>query len=323
MKVSIIIPVYNAAGQLEGCLESLRRQTYPDVEVCFVDDCSTDGSLPMLEAFRAEAGRDVIICHHAVNRGAAAARNTGLDAITGDCVCWLDADDRLEDQTIAKAVQTMEQTDCDIVGWEWWLAAGQCERYMKQRPFSTPLEALKNMMAGVMRWNLWLFMVRRSLYEEGAVRFTDGMDMGEDMALMTRLFLKARRVTLLPEGLYHYAQTESSVSNGFSEKTVRQVTHNVQVAVQAVTQSEYAEELSPYIDYLKLNIKLPLLISDRKADYRQWASWFTEADNHVMQNKALPLRTRLLQQAAAYHQWWAVRLYNWVAYKVVYRMIYK
>ena len=42
-----------------------------------------------------------------------------------------------------------------------------------------------------------------------------------------------------------------------------------------------------------------------------------------MQNKALPLRTRLLQQAAAYHQWWAVRLYNWVVYKVVYRMIYK
>lgn len=323
MKASVIIPVYNAERKLPKCLASLKAQTYPDVECCFVDDCSTDGSLALIESFARDSGREVVICRHDVNKGVAAARNTALDAISGDVVCWVDADDWLEPTAIEKGVAAIESGNTDIVGWEWMLSFNQNERYMKQAPFATPVEALKNMMTGVMRWNLWLFMARRSLYEENSARFTPTMDMGEDLALMMRLFLHAKEVKLLPEPLYHYAQTEASVSNGFTEKTIRQVTFNVGVVERAVSESAFAADLIPCMAFLKLNIKLPLLISDNKQNYAQWSSWFLEANPYIMQNKALPLRTRLLQWSASHKQWWLVRLYYRLVYKLVYGVIYK
>ena len=65
----------------------------------------------------------------------------------------------------------------DIVGHEWYLTFNSNARYMKQPAYTTSVEALRKMMGGVMRWNLWLFLVRRSLYVENDIRFTEGLNM--------------------------------------------------------------------------------------------------------------------------------------------------
>ena len=83
MKVSIIIPVYNAERTLERCVNSVLRQTYRDVEAVLVDDASADGSRDMLRIYEKSNPR-IRIVEHERNRGLMLTRRDGCRAATGD-----------------------------------------------------------------------------------------------------------------------------------------------------------------------------------------------------------------------------------------------
>jgi len=318
MKVSLIVPVYNAAACLVQSLESIRLQSYKDLEICFIDDCSTDESPEILRRFKQDFPGDVIICRHETNRGVAAARNTGLDTVTGDYVTFLDADDALKPDAISLAVAAAE--NADIVGWDWILAQPGSERYMRQPDCKSPEDVLKALMNGTMRWNLWLFMARRSLYE--GIRFIPGQNMGEDMMVMMRILMKAATYKTVRKALYRYEQTDSSVSKSMTERNISQVSANVAAVETALAASQYANLAEPYMDFLKQSVKLPLLVSSKKTDWKRWAGWFPESDKSVMLNKALPARTRILQYLGARHCWLGIRLYNMI-YKCAYRIKFR
>ena len=326
--VSIIIPVYNAEKTLHRCIASLYAQTYRNLELLFVDDCSTDNSLSVINECIVKAinaiGIKAKILQHEVNRGVAVARNTGLQEATGTYIYYVDADDWIESDTLDSLVQEAEQKNADIVGHEWYLTFGQNERYMKQPVFSTPHDALKKMMCGVMRWNVWLFLVRRSLYQKNNIHFTEGMDMGEDMMVMMKLFDCAKTVGSLHRPLYHYIQTNvNTLSKTYSPEHIAQVTANAYEVERYMNDCYPEKQWESYICFLKLNIKLPLLITDDDSRYRQWAQWFPEANKYVIKNKLLPLRTRLLQWMAAKGCFWAVKIYYRFVIRFVYGVIYK
>ena len=88
VKVSVIVPVYNVEKYLEECLESIIDQSLRDIEIVCVNDGSTDGSLSILEEYAKLDDRIKIISQE--NQGLAAARNTGLDNISGDYVYFID-----------------------------------------------------------------------------------------------------------------------------------------------------------------------------------------------------------------------------------------
>jgi len=327
-QVSIIIPVYNAEKTLPHCINSLYAQTYRNLELLFVDDCSTDQSLAVINEGVTYADNAVgiksKILHHEVNRGVAAARNTGLDAATGDYIYYVDADDWIEADAVEKLMNEANQQNADIVGLEWYLTFGQNERYMKQAAFASPDEALRKMMGGVLRWNLWLFFVRRSLYEKNGIRFMEGMNMGEDMMVMIKLFACATTVSLLKKPLYHYVQVNAnSLTRTYSQEHIRQVTANVMEAEQYIGKSRLGKQLQRYLHFLKLNIKLPLLITDDKTRYQQWSAWFPESNVYVMQNKLLPLRTRMIQWMATKRWWFFLKCYYRVIIRFVYGVVYK
>lgn len=325
--MSVIIPVYNAAGTLNQCLDSLFSQTYDNLELVFVDDCSDDGSGDIVCSFAADHGRDDIqvkLIRHEINSGVAAARNTAMDNATGKYVCSVDADDWLETDAVRELVDIAESNVADIVGCDWYLSFNRNERYMAQRHFETPLEALKNMMAGVMRWNLWLFMVRKSLYDDNQIRFVPGMNMGEDMLVTMRLFLAARNVEHVAKPFYHYRQVnESSVSKVFSDTRIAEVSENVTRVESVIHDSQYRKELLEYVDYLKQFIKLPLLMTNDVHQYKRWNAWFTESDKSILKNKMVPLRTRLVEYAALKQWYFLLKLYHIFVYKFIYGLIYR
>ena len=117
--------------------------------------------------------------------------------------------------------------------------------------------------------------------------------------------------------------SSTSISRQFSEVRRREITDNLALAQQAVEASPYGAELKEYVNHLKLFLKLPLLMGTDKTLYEIWYKWFPEANASAMGNKALPLRTRLLQWAASKRQWWAVKLYYVLVYRFVYGVIYK
>lgn len=327
MLVSVIIPMYGVRAVLPQCLECLRGQTYKSLEVIFVDDCGPDDSATYVEEHRGELeeqGYVVKLLRHTENGGVAVARNTGLDAAEGDYVYFFDADDCLEATAIELMVAEAVRTDADIVGIDWYLSYEGYERRMSQPKVSTGAEAFQQICYGTFKWNLWLFLVRRELYERGGrVRFLPGQNMGEDMMLMSKLFLRAKGVAMLPQPLYHYVKTNAgSLTANYTDKHWAQVDANLRELEQYVLKAQVARG-EGYIASLKLNLKLPLLISSRQADYDRWASWFTEANDYIMGNPALPLRTKLLQKAAGYGQWWLVRLYYELVMKALYSILYK
>lgn len=112
MKVSVVIPVYNASESLTRCLGSLAAQTFRDFEVIAVDDGSTDGSGDVLEAAVQQLPLRVI---HQPNQGQSVARNTALSLAQGDYVLMLDADDFIHPQTLELTVRAAERDNLDFV----------------------------------------------------------------------------------------------------------------------------------------------------------------------------------------------------------------
>ena len=117
MKISIIVPVYNVTDYIVRCWDSIRNQSYKNLEVLFVDDCGTDDSIAKLDSCIASyEDYDVRILHHSRNRGLSAARNTGLEAATGDYVYFLDSDDDITSDCIELLVTAIgKDTPSDIV----------------------------------------------------------------------------------------------------------------------------------------------------------------------------------------------------------------
>lgn len=326
--VSIIIPFYNASKTISTCLESIDDLNYPYLELLFIDDYSADNGFEVVQHFITSwcDGTDRIakIISHSNNRGVAAARNTGLDNASGKYIYYVDADDQLEPNTISDAVSLATQTDADIVGFNWYLAFEMNKRKMMQPAISSPTDALKKMMNGSMRWNLWLFLVKRSLYENNQIRFLPGMNMGEDLLVMIKLFAVSKNVVHLDRHYYLYRQSNSeSLTKTYSETHMLQVNKNVDQAINFLQEKSLSFDLEKHAAFLKLNIKLPLLISHKISQYQRWQNWFPEVNQYAGTNTANSWRTRLLERWAFSGQFWLIKLYYYLVIRVVYGIIYK
>jgi len=327
-KVSIIIPVYNAQNTLERTLISLRNQRYEHIEFIFIDDASSDCSMSLIEQFAVTVPDfkaftvKIITLHH--NKGVANARNEGLNHAEGKFVMYVDADDTIDPDAVEACVREAEKMDADIVCFHWWLSFSSNERRMIQPSCNTPLEAIKLMLAGQMRWNLWLFMVRRSIYQEHSIRFIPDANMGEDLCVMLKILAHARKISMLDKSYYHYRQDNgTSISKSYSAKHLKDIENNITETENYLYKSQYASALGHGIDFLKLNIKLPLLVTGAKTDYEQWLSWFKSSNKYILKNRDIPLRTRALQWMAWKRQYWAVWLYNFMVLRLIYGIIYK
>lgn len=129
-KVSIIIPIYNTAERLPGCLDSVLNQTYRNLEIILVDDGSTDDSPAIIQTYAQKDSRIKVITQK--NQGQSAARNRGLKQATGDFISFLDSDDAIKSNFIQKLLAPYAKnpqtilTVCGIT--RKFLKTGQTER---------------------------------------------------------------------------------------------------------------------------------------------------------------------------------------------------
>lgn len=110
-KVSVVTPVFNGEFYLPEMLESVLRQTYPQMEIILVDDGSTDGTILVAERYRerfARRGYDYHIIH-SCHKNASAAINQGLPYVTGEYLIWPDSDDVLEPESVEKRVEFLKR----------------------------------------------------------------------------------------------------------------------------------------------------------------------------------------------------------------------
>ena len=319
-KLSIIIPVYNGERCLKTSLESIKCRKPENVELVFVNDGSTDKTVEILDNYQKDSFFCCKIIHQA-NQGVAAARNAALEAAGGEFLVFLDADDQLNDGAIDK-VLSMTCSQADIIGWDWISQMDGKNRPMRQAPYQSPEQALKNMMGGTMKWNLWLFAIKRALVTHNNIHFVQGADMGEDMAFMLKAFSCAKEVKQFHEPIYCYnAANPASISLQLNESRRAEVSRNLESVAAFLQTSPYAETCRRYLPHLKLFIKRPLLIGFSFDNYRLWHQWLPEANFYAMKNDALPLRVRILQRMAADRLWLGVWAYN-LLYRLFRRFLY-
>lgn len=117
MKVSIIIPIYNVAPYIERCLKSVMFQTYQNIEIILVNDCTPDNSMEIVKKIIESSfiKREIKIYSHKINKGLSAARNTGIKEAKGDYVYFLDSDDELPIHSIERLAKQAIKYNPDFV----------------------------------------------------------------------------------------------------------------------------------------------------------------------------------------------------------------
>ena len=324
-KVSVIVPVYKVARFIERCARSLFEQTLQDIEFIFVDDATPDASISIMQTVLAEYPNrieQVKLITHECNKGLPAARNTGLRIALGEYVFHCDSDDFVETDMLEKLYNTAKDEKVDIVWCDWFLSFEKNERYMKQPQYLSAMEALKGMLTGAMKYNVWNKLVKRDLYQKHQIKFPDGYGMGEDMT-MIMLFAYAGKIKYIPQAFYHYVKLNGNAfSQTYSEHHLVELKYNTQRIVEFI-QKEFVHTLDKELSFFKLDVKFPFLVAGSKAKYRLWKEWYTEANSYILQNVNVSLRSRLLQWFAWKNQYWVVWIYTHVILKVVYGIIYK
>ena len=111
--ISVVLPTYGRPAYFEDAVESVVAQTYPAVELVVVDDCSPEPVAPLLDGVDT-GGIDVTLVRHEENRGAAAARNTGIDAARGRYVAFIDDDDVWLETKLERQVATMTSSGPNV-----------------------------------------------------------------------------------------------------------------------------------------------------------------------------------------------------------------
>lgn len=320
MKVSVIIPIFHVEAYIERCARSLMEQTLKDVQYIFVDDASPDNSIEVLKRVLAEYPQrkeQICILHHKENRGLPAARNTGLEAATGEYVFHCDSDDYLERNALESMYDKAIEADADIVYSDWFLTFPQRERYMRCPAYSTTDDALRGLLHGTIKFNVWNKLVRRTLYTDNNIRFPEGHGMGEDMTMIL-LFAKARSVAYLPNGTYHYVrQNENAFTAVRSESSYDDLKSNADRIIHALQGQVSDMDIASF----KLNVKFPFLISSNRKDYERWQRWFPEANMYIPQHR-VSLRMQCLERIASWKLYMLLFLYYYAIHSLFYGIFY-
>jgi glycosyltransferase involved in cell wall biosynthesis len=325
MVVSVIVPIYKVENFIERCVVSLMEQTLGDVEYIFVNDASPDTSVNILqEVLKRYPARqsNVKIITHKENMGLPAARNTGLSVAQGEYVYHCDSDDYVEPDMLEILCNKANAGNADIVWCDFFLTFEKNERYMKQPEYATSEEALKAMLSGAMKFNVWNKLVRRSLYVDNSIQFPSGYGMGEDMTMML-LFACAKKVDYVPRAFYHYVKLNTGAfSQTYSLRHLEDLRYNVQRVVNYI-RSQFGDEMEKELAFFKLDVKFPFLISNDKSKYNLWEEWYPEANKYIGKNKLISARGNALQWCAARGWWFVVRLYYVLVNKLIYGIIYR
>lgn len=112
-KISVIVPIYNAELYLDRCLKSIINNTHRNLEIICINDGSTDTSLNILESYKENDSRIIVISQE--NRGVSSARNKGLEIATGEYISFVDADDMIHPKFFTCLMSIMIESDADIV----------------------------------------------------------------------------------------------------------------------------------------------------------------------------------------------------------------
>lgn len=202
--VSVIVPCYNAQQFLPQCLESLKSQAAPLIEMIFIDDGSTDETPALLDAFAQDESRAKVL--HVKNGGVSAARNRGIELALGRYIAFADADDAYEPGALSALYDLAKSSDAQIVSADHTVLCTDTQQReeITARVGKSSGEIVREIIHLHRIYNnIWNKLYDRALFDKG-IRLNPHVRIGEDALLNLQLYSRAARTTHLPKSTYVY-----------------------------------------------------------------------------------------------------------------------
>lgn len=212
--VSVIVPVYNAQKYLRKCLASILAQSYRDLQIILVDDGSTDQSLKICRAF-AEKDRRVQVFTQE-NRGVSAARNLGLEHVSGKYLSFVDADDWLPRESVSRLVRALNEADAQFSVGSMYCVYPTGSFQEKLRPLTVKAGVEEQAPAKAFFSDMHYYahvakkMLLTEIVRENGICFPEGVKCGEDSCFMLDYLLRCDVVTAIPDVVYYNMRLTNS-----------------------------------------------------------------------------------------------------------------
>lgn len=207
-KVTIAVPVYGVEAYIEKCAESLFEQTYPNLEFLFINDCTPDRSIEIIERVleRFPNRKDQVrIINQEVNKGCPAARNLAVQLATGDFIFHVDADDYIEKDAISTLVIEQKATDADLVVANYVIETPNETGLVRYCDISKPKkEIVKDCLDDKSSQSVWGILIRRQIYMDNNIRADESFHVGEDWQVAPLLLYYAQKIAYVDKVIYHY-----------------------------------------------------------------------------------------------------------------------
>lgn len=285
VKVSVIVPIYNVEKYIGKCILSIIEQTYKNLEIILVDDGSLDDSGNIADEYATRDNRIKVL--HKTNAGVSAARNSGLDAATGDFVCFSDGDDYVMPNYVEHLLKLCLTYHADVAYTVDMYTTFHNEHIANnQVKVITPEDATENILCYKVPIGVYSKLFNREFLVKNNIRFLEDVYIGEGFNFNTACFQRANKVVMSNERIYFYRRdNEASAMTKFKAA-------KCQMALKA-------------IDIIKENL---VLKSARIENAWTFAYWHTHFDMYCWivnakaknENVELYKKCRYVSQSKAY-----------------------
>jgi glycosyltransferase involved in cell wall biosynthesis len=283
IKISILVPFFKVEKYVGRCVESLFSQTYTNIEYVFVNDCTPDNSMEIINEYIAQYGvadKCKMIIHEK-NQGISASRNDCLDNMTGDYFLFIDSDDYIDKDMVELLVNAAVKENADISG------CGYIEEYADhsvehpQKYTNDHDEMMRAITLLTIKGVMWKLLVRSSIVTDhkDEVRFIPDRNMVDDYLFCCQIFYYAQRFTGVDKCMYHWIQYNP---NNYTHTTIFAV--ESQAAAIRKTEDFYRKKgvydvVKSEMLQRKFILKLPLLLDSNCLDVKRWRLLFPESND--------------------------------------------
>lgn len=298
IKVSVVVPIYNVSQYIERCVRTLFEQTLQEIEYIFVNDCTPDNSMDILNRLVEEyplRKSSVRIINHVQNQGLACSRIDGIKMASGKYLAHCDSDDWVDTDLYEKLFNKAEETGADIT-----ICDFQCEYSSNRKPEKivtnfngTPRQALENMHKESFYCMVWRALFRREFVIEHNLLPLPHVDMWEDVCVTIPAFYYANRIAKVDDAICHYYVNDQS----YSANSARPKLYEDRKATIRHLEQFFSDkgdiDVHLLIAFWKLLAKSYLLTATN-FDPIRWKQEYNEAHPYILQINSIPRKTRYL-----------------------------
>ena len=302
-KVSVIVPVYGVEKYMERCARSLFEQTLDDIEYLFIDDCTPDRSMEILQQVLEEYPQrkpQVTIHRMGQNSGQAAVRKWGMQNATGEYVIHCDGDDWVESDMYWAMYEKAKEEDADMVVCDYETNNEDGATLVKQGCNPNALDStsiIVDLLCGRYMGSLCNRMIKRTVYQDNEIIYPT-KNFAEDLTINIQIAYYVQKTIYIPNAYYHYTYNPCSITQKGDEEAIRnrftQFCANVRLMETFYQDKQGDNKMYRAIECRKFKTRDRLLpLTDDKYYYRLWRSTFPEINKHILWNDLISFKMKI------------------------------